>query len=82
MRNRSKHDREYIGYRTVLIIDTGLKGKTVIVTGANHGIGAATAIAFAWEGARVLINFLRHPAPDKQMRKLMKDTCHFYTDLA
>ncbi|MCX5828888.1 MAG: SDR family oxidoreductase [Deltaproteobacteria bacterium] len=41
------------------MIDTGLKGKTVIVTGANHGIGADIAIAFAREGARVLITFLR-----------------------
>ena len=41
------------------MIDTGLNGKTVIVTGANHGIGAAIAIAFAREGARVLITFLR-----------------------
>ena len=41
------------------MIETGLNGKTVIVTGANHGIGAAIAIAFAREGARVLITFLR-----------------------
>ena len=32
------------------MIDTGLNGKTVIVTGANHGIGAAIAIAFGQEG--------------------------------
>jgi hypothetical protein len=36
------------------VIDTGLKGKMVIVTGANHGIGAAIAIAFAREGAVAL----------------------------
>lgn len=41
------------------MIDTGLKSKNVIVTGANHGIGAATAIAFGREGARVLISYLR-----------------------
>lgn len=41
------------------MIETGLNGKTVIVTGANHGIGAAIAIAFAQEGAKVLISFLR-----------------------
>jgi 3-oxoacyl-[acyl-carrier protein] reductase len=41
------------------MIDTGLKGKTVIVTGANHGIGAAIAIAFAQEGSRVFITYLR-----------------------
>lgn len=41
------------------MINTGLSGKTVIVTGANHGIGAATAIALAREGASVLITYLR-----------------------
>ncbi len=32
-----------------------MKGKTVLVTGASAGIGAATAMAFAGEGARVLV---------------------------
>jgi NAD(P)-dependent dehydrogenase (short-subunit alcohol dehydrogenase family) len=31
--------------------------QTVIVTGASRGIGAATAIAFAKEGARVAVNY-------------------------
>lgn len=43
------------------MINTGLQGKVVLVTGANHGIGAATARAFASEGASVLINYLRLP---------------------
>ena len=33
----------------------GLKGKIVFVTGASAGIGAATAMAFAAEGARLLL---------------------------
>lgn len=41
------------------MINTGLNEKVVIVTGANHGIGAATAIAFAREGARILVTYLR-----------------------
>jgi 3-oxoacyl-[acyl-carrier protein] reductase len=41
------------------MIDTGLKDKVVIVTGANHGVGAAAALAFAKEGAKVFINYLR-----------------------
>jgi 3-oxoacyl-[acyl-carrier protein] reductase len=41
------------------MLDTGLKDKVVIVTGGNHGIGAATAVAFAREGARVFITYLR-----------------------
>jgi 3-hydroxy acid dehydrogenase / malonic semialdehyde reductase len=34
---------------------TSLKGKIVLVTGASSGIGRSTAIAFAREGARLLV---------------------------
>jgi 3-oxoacyl-[acyl-carrier protein] reductase len=37
-----------------MAIETGLKEKVVIVTGAAAGIGRATAVAFAREGARVV----------------------------
>jgi 3-oxoacyl-[acyl-carrier protein] reductase len=39
--------------------DTGLSGKVVLVTGANHGIGAELARAFAGEGAAVFVTYLR-----------------------
>jgi 3-oxoacyl-[acyl-carrier protein] reductase len=41
------------------MLDTGLAGKVVIVTGANHGIGAAIAAAFVGQGAKVLIHYYR-----------------------
>jgi 3-oxoacyl-[acyl-carrier protein] reductase len=41
------------------MVDTGLKGKVAFVTGANHGIGAATALAFAREGADVFLTYMR-----------------------
>jgi 3-oxoacyl-[acyl-carrier protein] reductase len=40
-------------------MDLGLTGRGVLVTGASGGIGAATARAFAAEGARVALHFHR-----------------------
>lgn len=39
--------------------DSGLPGRVALVTGANHGIGAATARALATAGCAVFIHFLR-----------------------
>jgi len=36
-------------------MDTGLKGKTVLITGASRNIGADAALAFAREGANLAI---------------------------
>ncbi|WP_119065664.1 SDR family NAD(P)-dependent oxidoreductase [Aggregatilinea lenta] len=40
-------------------IDPGLKGRVVLITGANQGIGAATAKAFAALGAHVFVHYFR-----------------------
>ena len=43
------------------MIDPGLQNKVVLITGANHGIGAAATRALAAQGARLFITYLRLP---------------------
>lgn len=49
------------------MIDPKLKEKVAIVTGANHGIGAATAKALAAQGVKVFITYYRVPSEDKSL---------------
>ena len=37
-------------------MDTGLEGRSVLITGASRNIGRATALMFAKEGARLLLS--------------------------
>jgi 3-oxoacyl-[acyl-carrier protein] reductase len=43
------------------MIDPQIEGKVVLITGANHGIGAAAARAFAVQGARSYLTYFREP---------------------
>jgi len=43
------------------MIDPGLRGRVALVTGANHGIGAATARTLASVGVHVFVTYYRPP---------------------
>ena len=49
-----------------------LDGRTAIVTGADSGIGRATAEAFTEEGADVAITFLHDAGGAEETRRLVE----------
>ena len=51
-------------------METGLKGKVVIITGGGGGIGLACALAFAAEGARVVVADVNAAAAERAAREV------------
>ena len=56
------------------MIDPKLKDKVVLITGANHGIGAVAVEAFAKQGAKVFITYYRNACQysDDELKKAEK----------
>lgn len=50
-----------------------LEGKRAIITGGDSGIGRAVAVAFAREGADVLISYLNEEADARATRRLIEE---------
>jgi len=55
-------------------MDLNLSGKRVLVTGGNTGLGAAIAVAFAAEHARVAINYVAQPEAAQSLATQLRAT--------
>jgi ketoreductase RED2 len=60
---------------------SSLKGQVVAVTGSSSGIGAATAQAFAAEGAAVVINSARSVAEGEAVAASLPDAVYIQGDI-
>jgi 3-oxoacyl-[acyl-carrier protein] reductase len=56
--------------RGTIVIDTGLGGRVALVTGGNHGVGAATARALSAQGAAVFVAYLRSPVEEAALSEV------------
>jgi 3-oxoacyl-[acyl-carrier protein] reductase len=63
-------------------METGLAGRVVLITGAARGIGAATARAFAEEGARVVIGYRAERRRAEQLASELGDAVALAADIS
>jgi 3-oxoacyl-[acyl-carrier protein] reductase len=60
-------------------MQTGLAGKTVLITGAANGIGRATALAFAQEGAHLALIDYDADRLEETATEIRRANVHVYT---
>ncbi len=54
-------------------MDTSLRGKTCLVTGASRGIGRACAVAFGEEGCSVAVNYVERDKEAQETCRLVEE---------
>jgi NAD(P)-dependent dehydrogenase (short-subunit alcohol dehydrogenase family) len=53
-----------------------LQGKIAIITGGDSGIGRAVALAFAREGATVVISYLNETEDAEEIQRVIQNEGH------